>query len=696
MEKRLGKSGLRLCIGFLGLLMLVGTGSSYAQSSLKNTPLYKHLIKRRTSKPATPRETKPVVARSALPQTAKLLPPDTAFVVSIENVSRLRGQFENTDLFKLYKDPSMAAFVDNFKVNLQQMIEDSDSELAEIVSDAAALPQGRAAVALVLNEEVMDTGEPPVLLIAEWGDKAAQAKDMIEKIFAEGVEEGQARRQTEDYRGVVITSTTGESSDSESYCFIDDTMILSGDTEIMKFVIAQVKGAGSPALADDEVYNSTLKAVSSSGPGQIDVYVNIQQIIRTVTAQDEAGLIKGILTKLGLDNVTSFAFSFDVGSTSGRALLKIDGPRKGICKLLEFESGPIQVPRFVPASANSISFVNLNVKKAFDEIVKIVTSFSPEIAMMVNMPLSPPGPEGEQPLQLKTGIIDHLGSQIVVAQSAAGSVASADAQDAPESDSLLALAVTNRAALEKSLLAIHSNIMGPDDPDARRELFGHTIYRVDLFSMMFGLGGGLGDTEMMMGEMPDMEMEMDMDVNMPDMEMEMDMNMPDMAMEMDMNMPDMEMEMDMDMEMPMLAFTVTDTHFIFGGEEAAERAIRTLRRSGGKSLASAEWFTQAKSAIPSEVGLAVLQNSEAFAESAWSKLRNIEMAAENEEESLGLIDLAGVPSPQMLLSLVGADQLDFSLLPDFDAVRKYFGLSASYGIARQDGFFFEFKYINPK
>ncbi|MHC4145054.1 MAG: hypothetical protein ACYSWW_23430, partial [Planctomycetota bacterium] len=425
-----------------------------------------------------------------------------------------------------------------------------------------------------------------------------------------------------------------------------------------------------------EVYNSTLKAVSSSGPGQIDVYVNIQQIIRTVTAQDEAGDIKGILTMLGLDNVTSFALSIDAASTSGKALLKIDGARKGICKLLEFESSTLQAPRFVSPSANSVSFVNLSMKKVFDEVVKILTAFSPEIAMMLNMPLSPPGAEGEEPLQLKTGIIDHLGSQIVVAQSAAGSVASADPQDAPKSDSLLALAVTNRAALEKSLLAIHSNIMGPDDPDARQELLGHTIYRVDLFSLMFGLGGGLGDTEMM-GEMPDMEMEMDM--NMPDMEMEMDMNMPDM---------------EMDMGMPMLAFTVTDTHFIFGGEDTVERAIRTLR--GGKSLASAEWFARATSAIPPAVGLAALQNSEAFAEYAWSKLRNKGMTADGEEGPLAMVDLPGGVSLQMLLSLVGADELDFGLLPDFDAVRKYFGLSASYGIATQDGFFFEFKYINPK
>ena len=72
-------------------------------------------------------------------------------------------------------------------------------------------------------------------------------------------------------------------------------------------------------------------------------------------------------------------------------------------------------------------------------------------------------------------------------------------------------------------------------------------------------------------------------------------------------------------------------------------------------------------------------------------LRNMKMPAKGK----GMTP-AGIASPEVLLSQVGADLVDFSLLPDFDAVRKYFGLSASYGIARQDGFFFEFKYINPK
>jgi len=601
----------------------------------------------------------PVGVRAALPETAKLLPPDTAFVVNIENFSRLKGQFEKTDLFKLYKDPSMSAFIDDFKKKLQEKIKAEDSELAKIVSDATTFPEGKAAIALVLNAKTIDADNPPIMLIAEWGGKAAQIKDMVSKVVTKAVEEKDARLQTEDYRGVGITSITGKSSDSLSYCFIDDAMILSPNAESMKFVIAQAKGAGSPTLADSDDYNSTLRAVKSSGAGQIDLYVNIKHIIQTVTAKDEAGKIKPILTNLGLDNVTSFGLSIDVGSGPGgssscKALLKIDGAKKGICKLLEVESGPIRVPRFVSESTNSVSFVNLNMKKAFDEMVKILTAFSPQMAMMLNMPLSPPGPQGEPPLQLKTGIFDQLGSQIVIAQSIDKSAASS-AEGIPQPDSLVAMATTNRATLEKTLLMLHSTMIAPGKPDARRELLGHTIYSIDLGGMLPGFGGGPGSrAPMMMGPAP---------AGAP--------------------------------AMPKLAFTVTDTHLIFASEDVVEKAIRALG-SGGGSVASAKWFAQAKSAIPSSVGMAGLQNGEVSGEFLWSTMRNMKMPDKGAGMTPAGIGLAGAASPQMILSQVGGDLFDFSLLPDFDAVRKYFGLSASYGIARQDGFFFEFKYINPK
>jgi hypothetical protein len=148
---------------------------------------------------------------------------------------------------------------------------------------------------------------------------------------------------------------------------------------------------------------------------------------------------------------------------------------------------------------------------------------------------------------------------------------------------------------------------------------------------------------------------------------------------------------------PKMAFTVTDTHLIFASEPAVEQAIRTLSSSEAVPLASAKWFTRAKSNIPSVVGLAGLQDTAASAEHYWTALRESARTRQSKDSpsQIGLGAGASSALPQLLFSQGGADLFDFSLLPEFDAVRKYFGLSASYGISRQDGFFFEFKYLNP-
>lgn len=62
MGKRLNKSGLIVGIGLLGLLMLIYTGSSYAKTSFKNTPLYRHVVKRRNSQPVKLYENKPTAS----------------------------------------------------------------------------------------------------------------------------------------------------------------------------------------------------------------------------------------------------------------------------------------------------------------------------------------------------------------------------------------------------------------------------------------------------------------------------------------------------------------------------------------------------------------------------------------------------------------------------------------------------------
>jgi hypothetical protein len=136
------------------------------------------------------------------------------------------------------------------------------------------------------------------------------------------------------------------------------------------------------------------------------------------------------------------------------------------------------------------------------------------------------------------------------------------------------------------------------------------------------------------------------------------------------------------------AFTITDTHLIIGTEPAVERAIRTLAGAQADSVTSAEWFAKAKSAVPSVVGLACLEDTSASAELMWWMLRD---GSQRQRANIGLGSTASVLAQPDLWQFA-----DFTLLPDYSAVKKYFGSFVLFGASRYDGFQLEFKYLNPR
>jgi len=603
------------------------------------------------------------VQAQKLPDTAKLIPPETILLLDVDDFDRLRTQFERTNFYKLYKDPAMAAFVDDFKTKWREKIRKPDNELLRVIADIDTFPRGRVAVAFVLNEQInKDANEPPLLLITQWGQTIAKIKEAVDKTVEKAIEDG-THRQRQDYRGVSITTIIRQSSAALSYCFIDDCLIGSMDLDVLKFVIAHIKGADSATLADDADYTATMKAAELSTQTQIDLYVNIKQIIKIIIAEDDTGKTKTTMDNLGLDNVTSFGCSIGLGPSTpgsktsfGKAFLKVRGEKKGICTMLDIETATLRVPQFIQSSAYSVSFVNLNIKKAYNELGNILNSISPQFAAMMYMPLLPPSPQGEPPLQLKADIVDHLGSQIIIAQSISEPLS--DASGPRQKKSLIAVAIENRSALEKSLSLLHSTILAANNPAARRQLLGHTIYLIDP-AAIFPASPKRPKRPMQIPGLPETP------------------------------------------TMPKFAFTVTDTHLVFSDESAVEQVIRALNSTETVSVSSEEWFNKAKSAIPSVVGLASFQNDAASGEFFWSDLRELKKETSKSKDpdsstTIGLGVSSESPFPQLMLSQAGSDLFDFSLLPEFDEVRKYFGLSAFYGLSKPDGFFFELKYLNPR
>jgi len=584
-----------------------------------------------------------IVLGKALPETAKIVPPETIVLININDFTQLTNQFKKTNLYKLTQDPTMTEFINNFEANCKELMQQSENEITKLIVDANTLPTGRIALALVLNRQTTDANQPPLLLITQWGDQISKIKELINKLAESAVEDG-AHRSIEHYRSVTIETLKSSTKDSWplSYCFFDDCLIGSSDVDTLKFVIAHIEGVASPTLANDTDYITTMKAV---GPyNDVSIYINTKQIIKMALAEDTTGETQTVINNLGFNNVSSIAYSIGLArrpnsSFSGKAFIKIEGEKKGICKMLDFESDILEIARFIPASTHSVIFLNLSIKRIYEELYNILYNIDPATAAVMQVPILPPGPEGEPGMELKRDIIDYLGNQIIIAQSTQKPFT----LGSPTVETLVALAVNNRQAIEKSLSRWHNKMILRHNPDAKRELLGHTIYLLTPSALPFFRPGPTP-----MQEISEMDVE----------------------------------------QMPNLAFTITDTHLILGLESTVEQAIRTLSSPEAESIDTAQWFTSARLAIPSVVGMASLEDSAVAAEIFWWMIKQTSKA----EKSVATPELAemSVFGPLAFNQLFNPD-----LLPDFDAVRKYFGLSVFYGVSRPDGFFFEFNNLNP-
>jgi len=577
---------------------------------------------------------------AGLPAAAELVPENTFLLMEVDDFQQLKAQFEKTSICRLYKDPSMTAFIAGCKNKWNEQISRLDkNDIFKAIIEADITPQGKIAFAMLFNDRVKDSNEPSVVFVTQWGKDIDKVKKAVGKLVEKNIEMGGHQLLPEEYRGVKIESLRDEGSTMFCYCFVDDVFIGTGEIELLRFVIAHLKGAAGPSLADDPDYSSVIAA---TGPHyDVKIFMNIKQMVKSVISKDSTGRMKTQMSALGLDNIAaagySLAFARLPGSSwSGKFFIRLNGPKKGICRMLDFTSSALKAPCFIPSSAYFLVIINLDIKEAYSELYNMIFSLEPAVAAAMNTPLIPPEAPQQRPrLMLKDDIIDNLGSQVVFSQ-----IFNKPAATLSMPQSLFAVGITDRSTLERSMLLLHSKVF--NNPGAKRHLLGYTLYLIEPRFFSF-FGRGPRPLQASEGHRP---------------------------------------------RLPVLAFTITDTHILFGFESSVEAAIRTLASTDAVSIDSAQWYRNAEQALPVKAGLAGIEDTSKSVELLWRMLKR---DAELRRQS-------GLKSKQKFKARASENKFplgDASALPEFDMVRKYFGTALFYGISRPDGFFFEFNYLTP-
>jgi len=578
---------------------------------------------------------------------AEYLPKDVIVLVETDNAGQLIAQMEKTDVYKLYKDPAFGAFIEHLKKSIKKEMEGADeNDIFKLFYDADVLPVGKCAIALMKNS-TSEYAEPTPVVISQWGENFDKVKELYEKLKEKNAELGGSLKSSDSFRGGTIEIISDEDEIEVIFGLFKDYFIIGADVEQIKFIIAHIDGSGSDSLAENEDYISTMSALR--GENDISVFINLKEIIADsfTTYEPEEG--KKTVKMLGFDNIAGFGASASVARTEGKysmikALLKVDGEKTGILKMLEPKHSSLPVPGFIDGSTYSYLNYNLDFQNVFAEVAKIMGEIDPMAASVLYSPLIPADADGPA-IELKKDIIDHLGSSVVVA----ASIEQPISDDVPEPSTLFAVEA-NCNALEKTISKFHSLYIAPGGSDLKRELLGRTLYIVDLGALILATSA-TGD----MSEICRLALSSGQ------------------------------------MQSSRLAISFLDTHMVIGTEKDVEKVIR-LKGSSSGSLASKEWFNRLRSELPSATGGAVLENGVIAGEILYKTIKSLTKETRRSNSS-SLIDIDMGVDYDMLKAMSEEGIVDFSLLPDFDAFKKYLTLTATHIISRSDGFYLEIKEV---
>ena len=636
---------------------------------------------------------------AGLPDVQKIIPADTIFLISAPDFNSLQAGWEKTSYYKFYKDPAMAGFVNDLRDKwTRKIFSDVDSkEFADLIKDINSLPSGKVAFAAIAGEKAKQgKGDVEALAIIQWGSQIAKVKTAVEKHVSRMVESGKSKKSKEQFKSydIITVETKGEPAEKEipieiqpdgnsgvkefayaerlaedddsaneftipgrpeenepaveiaepkeadktSYAIVGDTLLLGDNAEMVKFMISHIEGATGSTLAEAGRCSAILAGL---GPvHDIDVYLNVPALLGIAMASDTSGQAKMQFANFGLDNVGDIGLSVAVGRTAGvgvsmKGLFKVSGEKKGLIKLIEPVNGPVKLPKFINASAAKISVFNFNFAAAYEELFKLLNNISPGAAAMLNTPLVPANQEGQGGVTLKKDVIDHLGIGAVAAETIVKPFKTVN----ESSKMIFGIATTDSKSLEKSLSLLHNQFIGQGKGDVKREFMGYTIYSLGNMSMlpMFGGRGPMAavDKEAPAGVKEDK-----------------------------------------------IAFAVIPEYMLIGSESNIEEAIRLINNKEASGIENAQWLVRARKALPEKVGLASLSNDQAAMEYLWWLVK---------EGKVGEADMQS-----MLIADMVKDYADFKLLPDFGTIKKYFGVSSSYVISRQDGFYFEGQALETK
>jgi hypothetical protein len=453
---------------------------------------------------------------AVIPAPEKLLPDDTLMMVTAPDFAKLRQIWSTSAQTRLWGDPALKPFKDKFLTRVkEEVIEPLERDLGVQLDDFAGLPQGQVTVALTRNSGSRGNESPALLLLVDSRDKSGRLKSNLADFRRKWMDSGRPIR-AEQIRGIEFSilpisdkdipaslkrflspsAANVPAEDSEAPPPPDEELVIGqfesllvigSSLKAVEKVAVHLTGGAMPALGDLAGYEVNRAALFRSAPlyGWIDVKSYIELLTPKPEGESEAQnpfesySWEDFMAAVGLTGVKTLAFNLQDSDDGMLVQCFVGVPesaRHGFLKIFPGEARESGPPPFVSADTVKFRRYRPDGQRAWTTLEKVLKGISPQWSGSLDSLMTNVNSamkEKDPDFDVRNNILGNLGDDVMAYEKAPRGGTPAELTAPP---SLFLISSPRAGELASALKNVFALLSQEGSPPAEREFLGRKIY----------------------------------------------------------------------------------------------------------------------------------------------------------------------------------------------------------------------------
>ena len=348
---------------------------------------------------------------AVIPPAENLLPSDTILMFTVPDCSALRAASQQSPQWLLWNDPAMKPFRENFMAKWNaKFIAPLEQALGINAREYLPLLQGQLTFAVTQNDwNGSGNATPALLLLLDARDKGNLLATNLAALKAKWIADGKQVR-TKVLEGVTFSVLTlssntplpfvshfsGSDSSAPKAVYIGQfkSLLIAGTSvKAVVSVAAHLNGESNPALRQDAQFAADQISQFYDPPlyyGWFNARTFFNVLSQAQQGEDAGPLpisMDEMLLASGLKGLKSVSFTYRESHAGSQMELYADAPqsvRQGLLAIISADAKNANPPPFVPANAVKFWRWRVDGQKSWGELQKTLTTISPTALSTLN------------------------------------------------------------------------------------------------------------------------------------------------------------------------------------------------------------------------------------------------------------------------------------------------------------------------